>query len=184
MTSGYADSCADLAYAARLGAQSIVTPNSEPSPTRDLDWSFPDTVDGIHSALSLGANTLWANTILHSRHALMQIRDELDERRIRIVGQNPIDVERFDDKEFTNRWLAGHQKLRTAFPRYALLEKGGNEGVLEELELDLPVVVKPVRGRGSAGVSKAQTREEINEAVSALFEDSDAVMVEVSGSHT
>lgn len=109
----------------------------------------------------------------------MHTRDELEERRIRIVGQNPIDVERFDDKEFTNRWLASHEELKSAFPRYVLLEKGGGEGGLEEL--DLPVVVKPVRGRGSAGVSKAQTKEEVSQAVKALFVDSDAVMVEVSG---
>lgn len=173
---GYTDSCADLAYALHMAGETVITPTTTPDPTKDLDWSFPDTANGITDALHLGANTLWANTILHSRHALVTLRDKLVASGVRIVGQNPWDVERFDDKEWTNRWLAEQEGLRDAFPKSVLLEMGWDEGVLRAFEM--PMVTKPVRGRGSSGVSKVETREEMRKALNALFEDSTAVMVE------
>ena len=113
------------------------------------------------------------------------MKDDLIDRGIRIVGQNPWDVERFDDKEWTNRWLEGHQELREAFPKSVLVERSRKESDGRGFEdvlggLAMPVIVKPIRGRGSSGVSKVETEQELRKAMDELFKDSDAVMIEVS----
>ncbi len=96
---------------------------------------------------------------------------------MRIVGQNPWDVERYDDKAWTNEWLASQEGLEGAFPRAVLLEKGWKEMVGGMM---MPVVVKPVRGRGSSGVSKVDTKEGMMSALEELFMDYEAILVEVS----
>jgi len=57
-----ADSSADIAFS--LGKSGVnITPIDIPRTTEDLEWSFPDTVDGIKDAIRRGADTIWLNTV-------------------------------------------------------------------------------------------------------------------------
>nr|XP_018266021.1 uncharacterized protein I303_02399 [Kwoniella dejecticola CBS 10117]OBR88179.1 hypothetical protein I303_02399 [Kwoniella dejecticola CBS 10117] len=172
---GYADGCADIAYALQSVGETIVTPISQPDPTKDLDWSFPDTVEGILEAVKKGANVLWANTTLHSQHAIVQIQDELISKGVRLIGPNPLAAERYDDKEWANRWLAQQDGLRESFPKSMLYKKGDEEKVAQ---FPLPAMAKPVKGRGSHGVTKVATPDEIKGALEVLLKESDAVLIE------
>jgi D-alanine-D-alanine ligase len=55
---GYSDSSADIAYTLHNHGSSVATPVARPAPSRDLDWVFPDTCEGITAALQSGANIL------------------------------------------------------------------------------------------------------------------------------
>lgn len=176
---GYADGCADIAYALQSVGETIVTPLSQPDPTKDLDWSFPDTVSGIREAIEKGANTLWANTTLHSTHAVVELKDELTKNGIRLIGQNPLTADKYDDKEWTNRWLSSQNGLQKYFPR-SLLYRRGNEDEDKLGKFPLPAVAKPIKGRGSHGVVKISTPEEVKSATYTLLKESEAVLIEVS----
>ncbi|GFZ48773.1 hypothetical protein JCM24511_06522 [Saitozyma sp. JCM 24511] len=177
MGPGYTDSGADLAFNLRERGERVVTPVSDPVPTRDADWSFPDTFPGIRSAvLEHGADVLWANTTLHSSHALVQLRSELASRGVRMIGQNPLDTEKFEDKEWINRWLNGQPGLRGSFPRSMLFQKGDAKETLEGF--GVPAVAKPIRGRGSHGVTLARTMNELHIAAERLLAESDAILLE------
>lgn len=159
----------------------IITPSPSPAPTVDRDWVFPDTATGIRAAVEAGADTLWANTTLHSTHALVQLREELEAADGKVVGQNPLNVEKYEDKAWVNAWLAGHERLKDAFPK-ALLYKPADGAVEERIKdggIGWPCVVKPVRGRGSHGVSKVDNLEELQAAVDALLTEGDVVLIEV-----
>lgn len=94
-----------------------------------------------------------------------------------MIGQSPLDTERFEDKEWINRWLAGQPELQDAFPRSTLIHPAR----LSTLgTFGLPAVAKPVRGRGSHGVTLAKSPEEFATAVNHLLRASDAVLCEVS----
>lgn len=150
---GYSDSGADIGFALRNGGIDLVTPVLRADPATALDWVFPDTIDGINEAMRQGATVLWANTVLFSGHPLEQVMG-----RVTVVGQLPADVEKFDDKFRTNHMLTEHG-LPTA--RSFLLGRGDGAEILldtvddvtlSECGLAFPLVVKPVRGRGSQGV--------------------------------
>lgn len=138
---GYADSGADIAYVLRQAGVPIVTPIHSPDPTRDLDWVFPDTPEGIAQAQANGAQILWLNTILFHGHPIEAFLVQGG----RVVGQLPALAERYDDKWTANELLRSHGLL---IPPARLLERP------EELPepFSFPVVLKPIRGRGSAGV--------------------------------
>jgi len=104
---GYQDSGADIAYALREKCNvGVVTPIEYPDVAKDSGWCFPDTEDGILSAIDAGATHLWANTIVFSSHPL-QISSVLErhQNKVRVVGQPPNLVEKFDDKEYLNDLL-------------------------------------------------------------------------------
>nr|XP_019009002.1 uncharacterized protein I206_06690 [Kwoniella pini CBS 10737]OCF47783.1 hypothetical protein I206_06690 [Kwoniella pini CBS 10737] len=172
---GYADGCADIAYALQSSGETIITPVPQPNPTKDLEWSFPDTIEGIREAINRGANVLWANTNLHSQHAIVQIQDELITKGVRLMGPNPLSAEKYDDKEWTNRWLAQQDGLNDSFPRSMLYRKGDEDKVAE---FPLPAMAKPVKGRGSHGVTKVSTPKEIRDALEILLKESEAVLIE------
>ncbi|MDQ4099627.1 MAG: biotin carboxylase, partial [Chloroflexota bacterium] len=88
---GYRDSGADIAFALRQAGVTVVTPEQWPGPALDTGWTFPDTAAGIAAAVQAGATTLWANTVLFTGHPLEQILG-----RVRIVGQIPAVVDRYD----------------------------------------------------------------------------------------
>jgi hypothetical protein len=67
---GYADSGADIAVALRQQGVPIVTPVAAPQVTRDLDWVFPDTAEGIGRAQAQGAAILWLNTVPFVGHPI------------------------------------------------------------------------------------------------------------------
>lgn len=89
----------------------------KPDPAADVGWSFPDTKEGIRAALAAGATSLWASTTLHSTHPLIKPQDEPASRDVSFVGQDPRDVERFEDKAFCNDWLKKQPGLQDCFPK-------------------------------------------------------------------
>ena len=163
---GYSDSGADIACNLRGAGVSVITPVASPDPARDIDWVFPDTRDGIEAALLAGASVLWANTMLFNGHPL----EELHDRDVHIIGQQPAAAHEFDDKWHTNFMLAS-QGLPVA-PAFLVFR---NEVAMLSLETlaahgcPLPCVVKPIRGRGSEGVTKVSTLDELKAAVTALL---------------
>lgn len=157
---GYSDSGADLAFILRTAGYPVVTPVAHPEPRRDFDWVFPDLESGVRAALAAGAQILWANTVLFERHPLEAVL-----REVWVVGQVPERVQRHDDKWLTNSLLRQHH---CPVARAALIGREPGAGVtslrelasrscLAEQGLDFPLVVKPVRGRGSQGVVKVES---------------------------
>lgn len=167
---GYTDSGADIAAALRGIGIPVVTPAAAPDPARDEGWTFPDTADGIAGAIAHGAEVLWANTVLFAGHPLDGITG------VRIVGQRAADVHSFDDK-----WHARTVLREAGLPFPAAMLVGAapgpgrvaidsvGEALLERMGMQHGVIVKPVRGRGSQGVSFAHSAAEARAALQALF---------------
>lgn len=176
-TLGYQDSGADIAYTLRSKGINIVTPDSSPQVSKNEGWCFPDTEEGIYSAVKGGATHLWANTILFDSHPL-QKSEKLTpySSDLRVVGQPPGMVENFDDKAYLNdklRELGGY-----TLPRSWLLSKSDDLVALVQ-SIDLfPVVGKPVRGRGSHGVKLCHNPAQLKEHLTALLGESPLVMLE------
>jgi D-alanine-D-alanine ligase-like ATP-grasp enzyme len=175
---GYSDSGADIAFNLREVGVPVVLPHREADPASDLDWVFPDTAEGIQESLRRGATTLWANTILFHEHPLTHVPGD-----VRIVGQPPSAVERFDDKRYTNRVLASRG---CPVPRAVLVGAAGDqedvlsadslgEEALRAHGLQLPLVVKPVRGRGSEAVTIVHTLRHLRERVAEVLAATDSV---------
>ena len=148
---GYSDSGADIALALVQSEIEVITPKSTPNEQTDLDWVFPDTEEGIESAISKGANVFWLNTVLYATHPIVKFKM----RKLFFVGQDPKSVNRFDNKFYTNNLLR-----ENFFPvaRSILLDIEDNS----TFELKFPLVIKPVRGRGSQGVAIVYNRLELS----------------------
>jgi D-alanine-D-alanine ligase-like ATP-grasp enzyme len=177
---GYRDSCADIGFALRQRGVRVVAPYRDPDPRRDDGWSFPDTHQGVARARDLGATVLWANTVLFEGHPV----ESALRQGLAVVGQAPDLVQRFDDKAVANRLLAEHGLPVPAsllVARWSARRRPG-EVRLEELTeealaaagVGLPAVVKPVRGRGSEGVSRVDSLAELREAAGELLEQTSA----------
>jgi D-alanine-D-alanine ligase len=95
---------------------------------------------------------------------------------IKFVGQNPLDTEKYEDKAWVNTWL-NDGPLKGKFPKSWLIEKGEEAKLTDQVEL--PAVLKPVRGRGSHGVTVAKTREELIAKATALWQEGETILVEV-----
>ena len=136
---GYRDSAADIAYALWVRGIPVVTPESQPDPACDTDWTFPDTAGAMARSIDQGAKVLWANTVLYDGHPI-------DGLSIKRVGQPTSLAAVVEDKAIMGRWLREHD-----FPgvRQVVVPAGGAG---EEPPLPLPIVMKPIRGRGSQGV--------------------------------
>lgn len=167
---GYSDGGADIAVALRSVGQPVVTPVPSPDPAVALDWVFPDTVDGIRSAGAAGATILWANTVLFAGHPLDAALADFD-----VVGQSPAATQKFDDKFATNRML-GDAGLSVA--RSFLLSQTRRDHVfgLADVEatcaamaLSFPLIVKPIRGRGSQGVTLVADPDGLRRAAGTLI---------------
>jgi D-alanine-D-alanine ligase-like ATP-grasp enzyme len=177
---GYQDSGADIAFNLQNKCGlAVSTPKATPDPAQQADWCFPDTEEGILAALDTGATHLWANTILFASHALQssqKVRAFQD--KVCVVGQPPSLVELYDDKRHVNDWLRSTGEF--TMPRGWALTKSPSDvaSQLAALDLPYPVVAKPCRGRGSAGVKVCHTPEELAEHVANLYEDSSTVMLE------
>lgn len=172
---GYSDSGADIAYNLRELGIKIVTPKENPDARADLDWVFPDTADGINSALARGANVLWANTILFHKHPLEQLIDNED---VAIVGQIPTAVQCFDDKWLTNELLRAEGLNLVPACLLSYQENRRQKclnvmtitvDLLELYNLHFPLVLKPVRGRGSQGVVVVNDLAELKDNAKALL---------------
>ncbi|MFD1143745.1 ATP-grasp domain-containing protein [Larkinella insperata] len=169
---GYSDSGADIAYALQRAGIPVITPVAHPDPARALDWVFPDTKDGIDQAVGQGAQVIWLNTVLFEAHP---IQDYLQNGGT-VVGQDPGTVEVFDDKWHTNQLLKG-QGL--PIPGVIMIRSWDEVRALGDS--DFPRVVKPIRGRGSAGVTLVENEKKLTEELNNLLRSEaygNAVLVE------
>ena len=180
---GYSDSGADIGFALAGAGVLVLTPVRDPDPSRNLDWVFPDTPQGIAEATGSGAAVLWANTVLFEGHPLELV---LGERFV--VGHRPDAVQRADDKFLTNlrlreaglpvagSFLAAHE-ARDGIAAVAEIDAA----LLARAGLALPLVVKPVRGRGSQGVTVVRSLAALHAAARDLLAAAtfgDIVMIE------
>jgi D-alanine-D-alanine ligase len=165
---GYRDSSADIASALTQAGCEVLTPVRNPRPDVDADWTYPDTLDGITQAVSDGAEILWANTSLFDEHPMADFgsRDGLY-----VVGQ-PLDVvEKFEDKKVCQAAISA---IGVPVPVQALVNvetgpaKGQVEAAVSTKKLTFPIIVKPVRGRGSAGVKVVDSVAEAAEHIESL----------------
>lgn len=165
---GYSDSGADIGFCLRQLGIDVLTPVA--LPTRDLDWVFPDTEQGIARAIEAGATVLWANTILFEDHPIEAVMHERF-----VVGQLPAMVQRVDDKFITNALLRARglpvpssvlvaREARPHVFSLADLARLAREG-----HLSPPLVVKPVRGRGSQGVTLVEDSAALLEVADKLL---------------
>lgn len=153
---GYSDSGADIAFQLREAGITIVTPNPAPDTFTDMDWVFPDTFEGISHAVGLGANCIWLNTVLFDPHPILKWSG----RGLLVVGQRPDLVDKFDDKLLTNNILS-----ENGLPVPKNWTVGaGQAGIYKDL-VTFPVVAKPIRGRGSQGVSLIDNLAEYDQVV-------------------
>ena len=179
---GYSDGGADIAQALRMAGVNVVTPEQFPDVRKALDWVFPDTINGIRAATDAGASALWANTVLFVGHPLEAVLEDVD-----IVGQLPAAMHAYDDKFETNQMLA---EAGLPVARSFLLSGTARERVcaLKDVEqecaargMDFPLMIKPVRGRGSQGVTLVANIGQLRRAAAALIEAAtfgDMLMVE------
>lgn len=149
---GYSDSGADIAYSLFKQGVDVVVPVKSPAIASDLDWVFPDTKDGIQLAIDKGANIIWLNTVVYAGHPI----DNFISQSMHVVGQLPSKVEIYDDKLVTNALLAKHN---LPIPKHCVITAESLNAVLPILTY--PSVVKPIRGRGSQGVSYVGSQKEI-----------------------
>jgi D-alanine-D-alanine ligase len=162
---GYRDSSADIANALAQAGCDVLTPASDPRPDVDADWTYPDTLEGIAQAVADGAEILWANTSLFDEHPLADFGSN---DGIYVVGQ-PLDVvEKFEDKDVCQAAISA---IGVPVPVQALVNvengpaKGQIEKAVSQNGLTFPVIVKPVRGRGSAGVKVVESVAEAAEHI-------------------
>jgi D-alanine-D-alanine ligase len=170
---GYRDSSADIAWTLQQLGHRVVTPVANPDPAVESDWSFPDTAEGIAVARTAGANTLWANTVLYAAHPITRAIAE----GVWIIGQELAMAEKYDDKWVTHKLL-----LLAGLPVPAMLKVGQSANAtgtfalaeltdagIEEHLGGFPVIVKPVRGRGSQGVRRVESLSQLKSAVADLI---------------
>jgi biotin carboxylase len=176
---GYQDSGADIAYClSKCPVAQVLTPVGSPKPLKHGDWCFPDSEEGLLSALDMGATHLWANTILFASHPLQtSINVAKFENTVNLIGQPPLLVEQYDDKELVNNLLrkVGGFNMPLA---WTIREMPDLEEHLASLSLPYPVVGKPVRGRGSHGVKVCHSLQELLMHSAALLKESPTIMLE------
>lgn len=154
---GYRDSGADIAFTLRKYGIKIITPSDDPREAEDLDWVFPDNKDGILSAIEKGADTFWLNTVLYDGHPI----EEFIEKGFYIVGQRPSDVNKYDDKYYTNQMLSN-------FGLHVVKEQIVDINTI--VHMNFPIVIKPIIGRGSQGVYVIKGEEEYENKCKELIE--------------
>jgi D-alanine-D-alanine ligase-like ATP-grasp enzyme len=129
-------------------------------------------------ALERGATHLWANTILFASHPLQNstgIGKYQD--AVKVVGQPPLMVEKYDNKEFVNNLL--RSKGGFIMPRCWSLSKSEDvDSSIKSLNLPFPIVAKPIRGRGSYGVKVCHSEKELIVHIEFLFKDSPSIIIE------
>lgn len=154
---GYSDSGADIAFVLMHLGIDIVTPVNNPNELIDLEWVFPDDKSGIQEAIRKGADTFWLNTVLYDGHAI----EEFIEKGYYIVGQRPCDVSKYDDKYYTNQLLLN---FGLSVVKEHIVDMDTN------IEIEFPIVLKPIRGRGSQGVCVVNNKEEYYEKLQELID--------------
>lgn len=98
---------------------------------------------------------------------------------MKVIGQPPCLVELYDDKRYVNDWLRSTGQF--SMPRGWTLRRTDSLNAAAQittLNLTFPIVAKPCRGRGSAGVKLCKKAAELAKHVENLYEDSSVVMLE------
>ncbi|KAF2796785.1 glutathione synthetase ATP-binding domain-like protein [Melanomma pulvis-pyrius CBS 109.77] len=155
---GYQDSGADIAFVLRTSKHAeVITP-----------VDVPDTEPGILAAVKAGATHLWMNIILFAAHPL-QASNKLSSKSedLFILGQPPNLVANYDDKARVNEFL--RSTCQFVLPKEI-------EAAVQIL--NLPIVAKPIRGRGSHGVKLCHTPEELTGHADDLFKEGSSIMLE------
>ena len=160
---GYSDSGADIAVALQSAGKPLVTPHDRPDIKQDLHWVFQDDHDGIRQAIRKGAKQLWLNTVLYASHAIMDFAIE----DLMLVGQDPRLVDFYDDKFVLNNFLADQGLPFLRSRRVTLDQLSGMH-----LPLGYPLVIKPLRGRGSQGVTVCTTDNDLVSYLEEVFDQS------------
>ncbi|MDN3641215.1 ATP-grasp domain-containing protein [Lutimonas halocynthiae] len=158
---GYSDSGADLAFALSKSEKMVVTPINTPRENVDLDWVFPDTEDGINSALDQKVEILWLNTVLYADHPIQKFKN----KGLEIIGQDAEMVEIYDNKWTTNQLLS---KNNIPIPEAFIIHKDTTN--LSKIPFSFPLILKPIRGRGSQGVTFIEGEKELKSGLENLFE--------------
>jgi D-alanine-D-alanine ligase len=156
---GYSDSGADIAFSLQSKNISIITPIEHPLMDNDYDWVFPDDIEGIETALAKGANIFWLNTVLYEGHPIQRYIG-----KVKIVGQRPGDTDKYDDKLVTNKLLRKH---KLPVPDSLVIDSANKHNY--KLPFSFPVVAKPIRGRGSQGVSMANNQLALDTILKEMF---------------
>jgi D-alanine-D-alanine ligase len=119
---------------------------------------------------------------LFEEHPLEQVLGDYD-----IVGQLPAAMQAFDDKFETNQLLANaglpvaRSFLLSGAARNEVCALHDVEQALPDKGMSFPMIVKPVRGRGSQGVTLVENLDALRRAAAALIEAAtfgDILMVE------
>lgn len=149
---------AHIAFRLRQAGIHVLTPIRRPRADRDSGWAFPDTEAGVSEALAAGARVLWAHTVVHTAdHPLAAAL----QAGARVVGQPADVVGRFGDK-----W-ATREILRAAglpVPPGGLIGPDGEP----PRGAAFPLVVKPIRRRGSEGAKVVANADALRARVAAL----------------
>lgn len=153
----------------------VVCESDTVNPANELGWSFPDTEEGILKALNKGATHLWANTILFASHPLQtSARIGEFQDRVKVVGQPPLLVEQYDDKDYVNTRLRAAEGLH--LPEAWHFSSTPSK---EELStLSYPVIAKPARGRGSYGVKVCHDQAALESHLQKLSSENLTAMIE------
>ncbi|RYZ89040.1 MAG: ATP-grasp domain-containing protein, partial [Proteobacteria bacterium] len=148
---GYSDGGADIGFALKKAGINVLTPVSNPDPTQVMDWVYPDTDMGLRQAFLDGAQIFWMNTVLHEDHPIQRIRSN----DLWIVGQDAEAVQLYDDKFVTNKTLREEG--------YAVAASAIIDGTDVKIpgSTQYPVILKPIRGRGSVGVTLINSEQEL-----------------------
>ena len=155
--SGYRDSGADIMFNLLECGIEVVTPVEHPVADNEHDWVFQDDETGIEEALQKGANTFWLNTVLFTGHPITEYLD-----RYKFVGQEPSMVTTFDDKLKTNQRM-----YNKGLPFVLPIEVSDTRS--SHLP-PFPIVLKPIRGRGSQGVKVVRDHDELHSHTRYLLE--------------
>lgn len=158
---GYSDSGADLAFALLKSEKKVATPVNAPRENVDKDWVFPDTEDGINSALEQKVKILWLNTVLYADHPIQKFKN----KGLEIIGQDPEMVEIYDNKWTTNQLLSENN---IPIPEAFIIHKGTIN--LSQIPFSFPLILKPIRGRGSQGVTFIEGEKELKSGLENMFE--------------
>lgn len=96
--------------------------------------------------------------------------------RLRVIGQSPLCVDRYDNKDWVNTLL--RKTGGFTMPRSWDIAAGSTPSADSLKDLPYPVVAKPIRGRGSHGVKVCRSPEELAAHAKSLADEDAAVMLE------
>ncbi|TAK71989.1 MAG: ATP-grasp domain-containing protein [Gammaproteobacteria bacterium] len=177
-SNGYIDGSADIAFALKHQGFNVCLPSGYPNKYVDEDWVFKDTQSGISDALKRGCNFIWPNTVLHDSHAIYGFNQSL----FGFLGQKNYHLKDLDDKVIAYKFL--RQCKNFILPHFVVGSYSGQidkdkmivepdlailDRKIKEMRMMFPLVVKPIRGRGSEGVKKVNDLDELITAILYVF---------------